>query len=152
MEFGVVLFVLIACLILPLVSVAIIGVRVTFAQTYADQIVNKLSRCETLSDAFKELATGDHSNQLSGGLANSHIALVIHSYNNARSIEIQKPRNIPQAWLPGAAQCEYILRLQGDVEIPIPFLKMPIKIGIQSTAPWENFGRDPQTQQFYLNE
>lgn len=73
---------------------------------------------------------------------------------------------MPREWLPDGAQspCDYALELVVNlivspafkINLPgnlvIPGLTGPVPIAITASHEWENLGRNPATNQFFLNE
>ena len=69
---------------------------------------------------------------------------------------------IPAEWLPDGAKAPnlYSMELSADCAIApfvectpgLPGFTSPITMRLKAASPWENFGRDPATQEYYVNE
>jgi len=171
LEFGGAIFVFIACLILPLIDLSIIPIKFGLGKSVVANRVRQLAQSETLSEAFKDHATGTSFNQVLKGLGgiqirSSSLALAIVSNKNvSHKVMIVRPGTIPKNWLPEGTEspCEYTLNLTVDVDIyplfivPLPEVKIPgltgpLVLQYHEIALWESLGRDPLTGEFYLNE
>ncbi|MDZ4836381.1 MAG: hypothetical protein SGJ27_21615 [Candidatus Melainabacteria bacterium] len=169
-EFGAVLFLLISCIVLPLLNLSIIPVRFAMGKSIVGTETRSLAKSETFSEAIKrnrDVADRWKTLQAIGGITvkDSALCLTIDSTKTKRSMISTAPRRIPPSFLPDGSEspCVYLLDLKVDVEISplitvawqqgsIPGLTGPIPIQFHESSAWENLGRDPITGEFYVNQ
>lgn len=169
-EFGAALFLLVSCIVIPLIDLAVIPIRWGLGRSILSNQVNQLAQCDTLSQAFNEFATDTtFKRQLSaiGGitLCSSQLSLSATSVRNpAEKIRVERSGALKSEWLPGGAKspCVYQLDLVVNADISplmlarlpsvnIPGLTQPLLIRLEETSAWENLARDPSSGEFYVN-
>lgn len=170
-EFAAALTALILCVVVPLVDFGIIPVRWLLANQIVSSFAGSLSRSETLSTAYEKMNSDPTLRTLLtriGGVTPRSIklALVITKpADSSQQMVIDEPRSVPQNWLPDApgGPFQYELQVSSLVEISplvilnfgerkIPGLTAPFTMNLNSSSHWENLGRNPNTNEFYLNE
>jgi hypothetical protein len=170
-EFSAALVLLIVGIGIPLIDLGVLPFRWLLWQQLLTADVRKLAQSEKFSTAMTAL---DSNTALSVGLGtkagvkliSSQCAIIITMLNEPRDVFIaEKPGAIEGAWLPGGAKspCSYELEvtsvialspliLLNGIKSPIPGLTEPIICTTKARAHWENYGRDPYTKQFFMNE
>ena len=169
-EFGAVLFLLISCIVLPLLNVSIIPVRYAMGMSIVATEARSLAKSETFSEAIKrnhEVADRWKQLQAIGGITvkDSSLSLTIDSTKTKHEKVCTGPRSIPPSFLPNGDEspCVYMLNLKVNVEIAplitvswqqlnIPGLSGPIAIQFHESSAWENLGLDPVTGEYYTNQ
>jgi len=169
-EFGAALFLLISCIVLPLLNLSIIPVRYAMGKSIVATEARSLAKSESFSEAIKrngEVADRWKQLQAIGGITvkNSALSLTIDSTKTNHSRTCTGPRTIPPSFLPTGSEspCVYLLDLKVDVEIAplvtvawqqwsIPGLTGPMAIQFHESSAWENLGLDPVTGEYYLNQ
>ncbi len=169
-EFGAVLFLLICCIVLPLINLSIIPVRFGMGKSVVATQARSLAKSESFSEAIKrnrEVSEQWAQLQAIGGIKvrDSSLSLTVDSTNSRRSRVCTGPRTIPPSFLPDGSEspCVYLLDLKVDVEISplvsmswqnwnVPGLTGPLPIRFHESSAWENLGRDPVTGEFYVNQ
>ena len=170
-EFGAALFLLISCIIIPLIDLAIIPVRWSLGKSMVSSRVHQLAQSETISEAFKAFqqdVSFPNKLQRIGGITvkSSHLSLTAASVRHAGEIKtINRAGALPRDWLPDGSRspCIYQLDLtvSADVDplitaplphLPIPGLTRPMSMQFHDVSAWENLGRDPSSGEFFMNE
>lgn len=170
-EFSAALVLLIVGICIPLLDLCVIPIRWGLWQQSLNSDARKLAQSENLSSAMAALDTDPALSMRSGNIAGAKLrsakcALVITMLNPPGEVFITKqPKSIESAWLPGGSRspCSYELEITTLVEISplfvlsgskvaIPGLTEPFVCTTKSRAHWENYGRDPSTKQFFMNE
>lgn len=169
-EFGAVFFLLISCIVLPLLNLSIIPVRYAMGKSIVATEARTLAKSETFSEAIKRNAeVADRWKQLQaiGGITvkDTALSLTIDSTKTGHEKTCTSPRTIPPGFLPNGAEspCVYLLDLKVDVEISplvtvawqqwnIPGLTGPMAIQFHESSAWENLGLDPMTGQYFINQ
>lgn len=154
--------------LIPLVDLGIMIVRWNLASSIVNSFTRQLALCESFSAAHKKLEGDPNIFTTLENLGGVHpvasqLTLIITS--KGKDMVIERPRTIPAAWLPDANQGrnEYNLELAIDVEIAplivfpsfgkkIPGLTGAYPTRLVSHSHWENLGRNPATQEFFINE
>lgn len=169
-EFAAALFLLISCIVLPLLNMAIIPVRYGMAKSIVTAEVRRLARCESFGEALKSVTseTGkwEQLNAVGGiDVKETQLCMTVESIKTRRVEAYRRPKTIPPALLPEGADgpCVYMLDLTVDVAIHplvsvawsnlnVPGLTGPIAIQFHEVAAWENLTRDPVTGEFFVNQ
>lgn len=169
-EFGAVLFLLISCIVLPLLNLSIIPVRYAMGKSIIATEARSLAKSETFSEAIKRNQQVDDrwkQIQALGGITvkDSTLSLTIDSTKSKLQKTFSAPRTIPPSFLPNGNEspCVYMLDLTVNVEIAplvtvswqqwnIPGLSGPIAIQFNESSAWENLGLDPVTGEYYINQ
>ena len=169
-EFGAAIFLLISCVVIPLIDLSIIPVRLGLGKSIVNHRVHQLAQSECLSEAFKSFQEGDIHSGLTriGGFnaKSTQLSLIATSVKNPeQSMSVNRPGALPGDWLPGGLKgpCLYRLDLTVDAEIeplitapvpgvPIPGLTRPIPFHLREESSWENLGCDPSSGEFFVNK
>lgn len=170
-EFAAALVVLLICILLPLLDFAVIPVHWLLSQEIVTHYAHRLAISQKFSQALAMLDADDSvTNQLLhlGGVKPQAIncCLVIsQSQPPFETFVADSPKRIPPAWLPGGGKspCNYEIKLSVQAEFSplivvkifgtkIPGLTQPFTGVIEAKSAWENYGCDPATGQFYMNE
>ncbi len=170
-EFSAALALLVMGILIPLLDLGIIPVHWLLSKEIVSSYVRKLALCETLSQAFTMVNTDPSLNnwltQL-GGVKTENIKcrLIISRLTPPlESFIAEQPRTIPSVWLPGGKKspCSYEIELTADVKLDplilinlggskIQGLTQPFDCAIGARAPWENYGCNPASKEFFINE
>ncbi|MBI4533031.1 MAG: hypothetical protein HY711_03710 [Candidatus Melainabacteria bacterium] len=170
-EFAGAITILVLCIFLPLMDLVVVPVRVGLATASVNSYVRELSRLDRLSQAFEMLDTDPRwktSLARLGGVSakTARLSLVVDSIDElGMHANLDGPRAVPAEWLPDGAHCpcNFMLSLQVHAEIfplvtvpiggvHVPGLNAPFQVVLNSQAAWENLGRNPATQEYFLNE
>jgi hypothetical protein len=168
-EFGPALFMFIIFFFIPLIDLGFIPVRYVIALGVVDNLNKRMSMVEKMTDAQQLLKTDGWVTQLNHfgvEVKSFELSLKIVSKANADdSVVVPLTSPITNDWLPDGSNCPcvYYLQLSVDTTISplftmnlpwsgVPGLTAPVPINLFTSAAWENFGRDPDNNQFYLNE
>jgi hypothetical protein len=169
-EFGAAVFLLVGCIVLPLLNLSIIPVRFAMGKSIIATEARTLAKSESFSEALKrnsEVADRWAQLQAIGGITvkDSALSLTIDSTKSKRSMICTAPRMIPPSFLPEGSEspCVYLLNLNVDVEISplltvawqnwnVPGLTGPLPIRFHESSAWENLGRVPLRGYFYVNQ
>jgi hypothetical protein len=169
-EFGAALFLLLGCIVLPLLNMAIIPVRYGMGKSIITAEVRRLARSESFGEALAQVtAESSRWQQLHaiGGIdvKETELNMTVESVKNKHMETFRRPKSIPPSWLPEGSEspCVYLLDLKVDVDIHplvsvswtavnIPGLTGPIPIRFHEVAAWENLTRDPVTGDFFVNQ
>lgn len=170
-EFAAALVALVLCVFVPLLDFGIIPVRWGLANQIVQSYAINLSRAETLTKAFDQMIADPSLATLLkriGGVKAKKIALVLlitKPSDETKRLVIDRPRTIPAAWLPDAQDgpFQYELQLSTTIEVSpliicnfidkkVPGLTAPFDIDVTNLSHWENLGRNPATNEFYVNE
>ena len=141
----------------------------------AQEIVNDYSRqlalCESFGKSFQRMEA-DPSLKARlmhlGGIGVRSVQLqmrITRICNSNETLVVEKPSEIPPEWLPNGskAPCSYSLIVQVNALLSpavllrasatnVPGVTAPFPVVIKSSYDWENFGRNPVTGRFFLNE
>ncbi len=170
-EFGAALWLLMGCIVLPLLNLAIVPLRFGLGKSIVGNEVRHLAQCETFGEALKGVSTASPAMvalKNIGGIEviSTHLSLQAESESDKTKVHaIDEPHQMPPSWLPngGGAPYLYLLDLKVEVNIfplvsspyphfRIPGLSGPIPIQFHEVASWENLGSDPVTGEYCLNQ
>ena len=170
-EFGAALTVLVLFFVIPLLDFGVIPVRWGLANHLITSYSVNFARAETLSRAFEQMEEDTNLQDLLmkiGGVKAKRLrlALIITQPSSVdKKLVVEEPKHIPTAWLPDSPNgpFQYELELMATVEISplieiklgekkIPGLNAPFTVTMLSTSHWENLGRNPNTNEFFMNE
>lgn len=170
-EFSAAIVILILGFLIPLLDLGVIPVHWLLCKEIVSNYVRKLALSETFSQAMTTVNSDPSlQNWLTqlGGVKTETITcrLVISRLAPPlESFSTDKPHSIPAEWLPGGkkAPCSYEIELSVLAQFnplimlnlgigEIPGLTRPFTCLIEAKAPWENYGCNPITKQFFLNE
>jgi hypothetical protein len=170
-EFSAALVLLVLGILVPLVDLGIIPVHWLLSKEIVSNYVRKLALSETFGQALEKVNT-DPSLQTwlirLGGvqpeMPTCHL-VISRLVPPLQTFIAEKPRTIPKEWLPGGRQspCSYEIELSVKTQFnplmllnwgvgDVPGLNKPFTCVIDAKTPWENFGCDPITKEFFLNE
>ncbi len=173
-EFAAALVLLVVFIFVPLLDLAIVPIRWMMAQELINSYVRSLALCETVSHSFQQLEA-DPSLRTRllklGGVGvqsiNLHLRILrtFRGSGNDESLVVSQPRRIPKQWLPDGAYAPCVYLLEIDVQslispailmpgggTSIPGLTAPIPVLIKASHEWTNLGRDPRSEQYFINE
>ncbi len=170
-EFSAALVVLLIGILIPLLDLGVIPLHWILAHEIIASRVQQLAQCKSFSEAIDSLNTDSSLNielaNLGGVKLVSIKSNLIISKTSLpyETLVAEEPKSIPTDWLPGGknSPCEYKLEVSALVELSplalysglqanIPGLTKPFDCLIKINSQWENYGRDPITKQFYMNE
>lgn len=170
-EFAAALTILVMFFVIPLLDFGVIPIRWGLANHLITSYSVNFARAETLSRAFEQLEEDTNLQDLLkkiGGVnaKRLRLALVITKPSAAeKKLVVEEPKRIPTLWLPDSPNgpFQYELELLATVEISplllislgekkIPGLNAPFTVTIISSSHWENLGRNPNTNEFFMNE
>lgn len=170
-EFAASLTVLVLFIVIPLLDLGVIPVRYGLAHHLVTSYSVNFARAETLSKAFEQLEEDKNLQELLkkiGGVNAKHLrlALVVTKPSNTDVKHVvEEPKHIPAAWLPDSPNgpFQYELELLATVEVSplilinlgekkVPGLNAPFTVNMISSSHWENLGRNPNTNEFFMNE
>jgi hypothetical protein len=170
-EFAAAFVLLIIGIFIPLLDLSVIPVRWILAQEIITSEVRRLAQSENFSSAIRALDTDSSFKTLLTNLSGvkpqaSTCVLVISMLNEPyESFIASAPKSILPEWLPEGKRspCYYELETSTVLElsplivldsltISIPGLTRPFVVTTKARAHWENYGRNPATKQFYMNE
>ena len=168
-EFGPALFMFLIFFFVPIIDLGFIPVRYVIASGIVENLNKRMSMAEKMTDAENLLNTDGWRSQL------GHFGIDVQTYglslkiiskaNADDNVVVPLTSPITNDWLPDGSNCPcvYYLQLSVDTKISplftmnlpavaVPGLTAPVPINLSTSAAWENFGRDPDNNQFYLNE
>ncbi|HEY9787828.1 MAG TPA: hypothetical protein V6D17_20745 [Candidatus Obscuribacterales bacterium] len=170
-EFGAAVVALIVCFVIPLVDFGIIPVRWALAFNIVNSYVGNLSRAETFSRAWQQLeedpGMGTMLKRIGGVNPKRYnlTMLITKPADGSVQASVDQPKRIPSHYLPDGpgGPYQYELELSAELEVSplivcnigpkkIPGLNAPFNFTISRTSHWENLGRNPTTNEFYINE
>lgn len=170
-EFAAALTILVMFFVIPLLDLGVIPIRWGLANHLITSYSVNFARAETLSRAFEQLETDvnlqDLLKKIGGVTARQlRLALVItKSASPDKKLVVSEPKHIPADWLPDSPNgpFQYELELFATIEISplllinlgekkIPGLNAPFTVTMTSSSNWENLGRNPNTNEFFMNE
>jgi len=170
-EFSAALVLLIIGFLLPVLHLGIIPVHWLLSKEIVTKYVRKLALSETFSQAIETVNTDPSLQQwLSqlGGVNPETIKCRLVISRLAPPLEtcvVEEPRKIPKAWLPEGPKspCSYEIELSVTAQFNplvlirsglgnVPGLTKPFTCVIDARTPWENFGRNPVSKEFFINE
>ncbi len=167
-EFAAALIVLISFIFMPLLNISIIPVRYLMAQGVLNELSHRVVLCDKRSEASAMFA-GDGSvwsksllSKCGVTVSNPKLTLTIFGKEPADKLVVLAGDTIPAEWLQDGAKAPnlYSMELSADCAIApfvectpgLPGFTSPITMRLKAASPWENFGRDPATQEYYVNE
>jgi len=170
-EFSAALILLVIGIFIPLLDLGVLPLRWILWQEALNTDVRRLAQSESFSKAITSLDTDGFLSMRLGHISgvkllNAQCALIISTLNSPyETYTVQEPKSIKAAWLPGGAKspCLYELEITSVIELSplillqgfstsIPGLTKPFICTTKARAHWENYGRDPSTKQFFMNE
>jgi len=170
-EFAAALTILVMFFVIPLLDLGVIPIRWGLANHLITSYAVNFARAETLSRAFEQLETDVNLQDLLkkiGGVTARKLRLALVITKTAtpdKKLVVSEPKHIPADWLPDSANgpFQYELELFATVEISplllinlgekkIPGLNAPFTVTMTSSSNWENLGRNPNTNEFFMNE
>lgn len=165
-EFGPALIVLVCFIFLPLLNIAFLPVFSLATTGALNEFTHRLSLAEKRSDAYFQLhhdsGWRDFLGRWGVRVHDPKLKLIICGKNEGDKCIVTESQNIPSSWLPDGDKgpCVYSLELSVKADLPplcracagLPGFTGPITTTFHSRSQWENFGRDPATGQFYINE
>lgn len=168
-EFGPALAIFVIFVLIPLLDCGFIPVRYGIAYGVINHCTYRLSLAEKMSDAQKLLGDTWWTNLLikSGvGFSAPELSLrIVNKNDQEQQIVIPEPAPIPKEWQPDSKNGPFIYYLQMNVHTQIaplftmnlpwkgvPGLTAPAPIDITACSAWENYGRNPDTGEYFMNE
>lgn len=170
-EFAAALTILVMFFVIPLLDLGVIPIRWGLANHLITSYSVNFARAETLSRAFEQLETDVNLQDLLkkiGGVTAKRLRLALVITKTAtpdKKLVVSEPKHIPAEWLPDSANgpFQYELELFATMEISplllinlgekkIPGLNAPFTVTMTSSSNWENLGRNPNTNEFFMNE
>jgi hypothetical protein len=170
-EFSAAFVLLILVIIVPLVDLSVLPLHWILTQEIINSQVRRLAQCKTFSRAVDFLNTDSVlSAQLAqlGGVKLKSVEpkLIISMTKSPYEIfTVAEAKPIPPEWLPGGKKspCKYELEMDSLIElsplmtlnwlgVEIVGLTKPFNCTIKAKTLWENYGRDPITNKFYMDE
>lgn len=168
-EFAPALFMFFMFFLLPLINLGFIPVRYGLAMATINEVAHRLSRAEKMSQAYGLLQTDnkwrDFLKQFGVTVTQNDLSIIAQSVPTGNQVIVNNVGGLSQSWLPNGANwpCTYSLDLKAVVNVPplwqsqfggmsIPGLTSAIAFTMHSRSNWENFGKDPETQVYYVNE
>ncbi len=161
---------------LPIMNLTTLSWRVMSAQYAATSFVRQLALCESFSQALRMVEHSSLTNRLQVLLGSSiksvHLRLRASrvtpgaDQNSSKFLLVDGAGGIPRDWLPDGSQapCDYALELVVNlmvspavkINLPgnllVPGLTAPVPIAITASHEWENLGRNPETNEYFVNE
>ncbi len=164
-EFSAAFTIFVCCLLIPLLNLSVIPLRYVVAYALVSSLTHKAATAETRSQAIALANNSEYyqnfASRFGFSLGASSLSIVCKN-RDSKFIILPEKKPIPAVWLPGGSRsdCNYLLQLETVVSIPplfcvgpkITALTAPVSVMITSNAPWENLGRDPSTEGFFINE
>lgn len=164
-ELAAVLVVLVLGFIIPIINLGLAPVRWTLCQSFVDNDLRMLARCEKYSQALalhaKDFSTRETLSEFCGvTLEDSRIYLTLRSKEHG-SLEVDRPGDIPAAWLNDNIEfslCHSATAKIAPLVTARPFglkidgINAPLSLQIATSTQWENTGRDPLTLSYFVNE
>jgi hypothetical protein len=170
-EFAAALTVLLIGVFLPLLDLGIIPVRWLLSKEIIQGYTRKLALSENFTQALAILEADPSLEtrliHLGGVKPQARTCQLVISQLKPPlgTFTADKPHMIPPEWLPGGknSPCSYEVDLSMQVDFDplftinlggaeIPGLTKPFTTTINARSAWENFGCNPVTKQFYINE
>ena len=170
-EFSAALVLLVIGIFIPIFDFGVIPLRWILWQEALNIDARRLARCENFSTAKNTLTDNTsltmYNTRIDGvNLISPDCDLVISMvYPPYDYYVAQAPNEIRAEWLPGGPKspCYYEMEVNAVVEIsplflwsgiktPVPGLTVPLTCKTKARAHWENYGRNPVTNQFYVQE
>lgn len=165
-EFAPALIVFVCFVMIPLIDIAFVPVRYFIAAGVVNECTHRLSLAEKRSESYEILAEGWWKDFLSKSGVNLRaepkLKLVICGKNEGDKITLNEGQAVPSNWLPNGDKgpCVYSMELSVETDIHplflgssgLPGFTSPIPIKICSRSNWENFGRNPENNAYYINE
>lgn len=170
-EFAASLVVLVMFFVIPFLDLGVIPIRWGLANHLVTSFSVNLARAETLSRAFQQMNEDPNiANMMMkiGGVTPKQLKLALlitKSSSPDKKLLVTEPKKIPPNWLPDSPDgpFQYELELSATCEISplilislgstkITGLNAPFTINLVSSSHWENLGRNPNTNEYYMNE
>lgn len=165
-EFATALIVLIAFVFAPLFNISIIPIRYLIVQGALTEMSHRIVLCEKRSEAYQMLATDPWLTKIldkcSVTVTNPKLTMTIISQDGTSKTSVDGGDMIPAEWLPDGAKKPslYSMEISADCSIPpmfsatagLPGFTSPVTMHMHVASPWENFSRDPNTSQYFVNE
>lgn len=165
-EFATALIVLIAFVFTPLFNISIIPIRYLIVQGALTEMSHRIVLCEKRSEAYQMLATDPWLTKIldkcSVTVTNPKLTMTIISQDGTSKTSVDGGDMIPAEWLPDGAKKPslYSMEISADCSIPpmfsatagLPGFTSPVTMHMHVASPWENFSRDPNTSQYFVNE
>ncbi|HEY9785479.1 MAG TPA: hypothetical protein V6D17_08770 [Candidatus Obscuribacterales bacterium] len=165
-EYSVSMAVFICFFLAPMVNVAIVPARYMLGQTFLDGVAHRLALSEKRSDAVRNFEKdGSWKNAMAGLGANvkkASLSLVVCGKNQNQRIAMDRNAPVPDDYLPDGKNGPSMYALDLSVEAAIapifsttaglPGFSKPINLTLHGRSQWENLGRDPDTDKYFLNE
>ena len=165
-EFAVGLIVLIAFVFAPLFNIAIVPIRYLIVEGAMTEMAHRIVLCEKRSEAYAMFTSDPWFNSIlekcSVTVANPKLTLTIISKDGSSQTTVANGVAIPEQWLPDGSNKPslYSMGLSADCSIAplfssaagLPGFTSPITMHLHTSSPWENFGRNPVTTQYFVNE
>lgn len=163
-EFGPAMVVFVCFILTPLLDLGFIPVRYLICTGVINEYAHRLSLSEKRSDCY---AAGDNwwrDFLLRCGITvhEPSKSLIICGRDEGDRLVVRQGETVPAEWLPNGSKgpCLYSLEVSLNADIPplvssshgLPGLTGPITMTFASRSNWENFGRDPETRLYYVNE
>lgn len=170
-EFGPALTIFVIAFFVPLIDICFLPIRCGTAYGTVDQCVHRISRAETMTEAWNRLNNDTwwttFMKKTGITIDSKQLALKIISKDDEdKQVVVPFGSAVPAEWLPNGpnAPCIYYLQLTVDTHIE-PFLKLnnmfglgmpgltePAPFTFTSCSAWENLGRNPDTDKYFMNE
>lgn len=165
-EFATALIVLIAFVFAPLFNISIIPIRYLIVQGALTEMSHRIVLCEKRSEAYQMLATDPWLTNIldkcSVTVTNPKLTMTIIAQDGTSKTSVDGGDMIPAEWLPDGAKKPslYSMEISADCSIPpmfsatagLPGFTSPVTMHMHVASPWENFSRDPNTSQYFVNE
>jgi len=153
----------------PIINLGFIPMRYGLASATVTEVVRRLSKAEKMSEAQTMLHSDKWWTKLLSDfgitVTQSNLSLIAYSVANHSQTAVTTVGSLPSQWLPNGANapCIYTLELNTEIQVPplwkahvpgidVPGMTQPIAFKFHTRSNWENFGKDPETQVYYVNE
>lgn len=169
-EFGPALTIFVLCFFVPLIDLGFLPVRCGTAYGTVDQCVHRISRSETMSEAWSRLNNDNwwstFMKKCGITIDSKELALkIVSKEDKDKKVVVPFGSAVPADWLPNGPNgpCIYYLQLTVNTHIEpffrlnffglgVPGLTEPAPMQFMSSAAWENLGRNPDTDKYFMNE
>ncbi len=170
-EFSAAFVLLIIGIMIPLLDLGILPLHWILTEEIINTQTRRLAQCKTFSQAVNLLNTdamlGTQLARLGGvELQSTELMLIISMTNPPYEIfTIAEGNPIPPEWLPNGKKfpCKYELEMDSLIQfsplviihgsnLDIAGLTKPFSCTVKARTLWENYGRDPITKKFYMDE
>jgi len=164
-EFAAALIVLVTFVFAPLINVGIVPIRYLMAQGVLTELCHRVVLSERRSEAISlftnELWSKSVLQKCGVEVSNAKIGLTVLGKDNSK-LSIVGAEPIPSEWLPGGSMEASVFSLEISVDCAIaplfqtspglPGFTSPVVMKLKASSPWENFGIDPVSQEYFVNE